>query len=173
MQIYTFQSSYNMTMNVIYALGAILFAAIAFALIRYFACQIKAYSKSNMKFPRILLAIFVVISFVPIVGSLLFGNVFIKSASYDYQMEKGNAYCLEGNIELISCEEEYYRDSFEGYTVVLSVEGVTIAPSNTFPSEVIKHFESDEKLIIKYGEIPNNDVYVWSIYIADDNVPTE
>lgn len=164
MQIYTFQSSYNVTMNVIYALGAILFAAIAFALVRSFACQIKAYRKSNMKFPRILLAIFVVISFVPIIGSPLFGNMFIKSSSYDYQMEKGNASCLEGNIELISCEEEYYRDSFEGYTVVLSVDGVTIAPSNTFPFEVIKHFESDEKLIIKYGEIPNDGVYVWSIY---------
>lgn len=52
MEIYTFQSLYNVVMNLIYALGAIALFVICFFLIRFFVGQVKAYHQSGEKFPR-------------------------------------------------------------------------------------------------------------------------
>ena len=59
-------------------------------------------------------------------------------------MDRGNACYLKGDIELVSYEEEYYRDSFMGYSVVITFDGKTLAPSNTFSEEMIDYFKSDE-----------------------------
>ena len=82
----------------------------------------------------------------------------IKIVSYDINMDRGNACYLEGDIELISYEEHYYRDSFMGYNVVLTFDGKTLAPSNTFSAEMIDYFKSDGKLIVQYGEIKNDGI---------------
>ena len=163
MEIYTFQSPYNMVMNIIYALAMVLFGVASFFLIRFIVGQVKAYRKSNEKFPRRLTVFLIAFCFIPIVGTVLFGNMFIKSVSYDTKMEKGNAYYLEGDIELVSCEEEYYRGTFMGYNVVIKFNEKTLSPSNVFSSEVIDYFKSDEKLIVKYGEIKNDGIYIWNI----------
>ena len=42
-------------------------------------------------------------------ATLLFGNVFIKSVCYDMNMDRGNACYLEGDTELASYEEHYYK----------------------------------------------------------------
>ena len=167
MEIYTFQSPYNMVMNIIYALGVILFGVVSFFLIRFFVEQVKAYHQSTEKIPHRLMAFLIVLCFVSIIGTVLFGNMFIKSTFYDINMDRGNACYLEGDIELVSCEEEYYRDSFMGYNVVITFDGTTIAPSNTFSAEIIDYFKSDDKLIVKYGEIKNDGIYIWSICIAE------
>ena len=78
-------------------------------------------------------------------------------------MEKENASFLEGDVILVSCEENYYRGTFMGYNVVLQIEGQTLEPSNTFSKEIVEYFESDEKLLIQYGEIKNDGTYIWSI----------
>ena len=163
MEIYTFQSPYNTVMNIVYALGVILLGVVSFFLIRFFVGQVKAYHQSGEKFPRRLMAFLIAFCFIPIVGTVLFGNMFIKSVSYDINMDRGNACYLEGDIELISYEERYYRDSFMGYNVVLTFDGKTFAPSNTFSAEEIDYFKSDEKLIVQYGEIKNDGIYIWSI----------
>ena len=51
MEIYTFQSLYNVVMNLIYALGAIAFFVICFFLIRFFVEQVKAYHNPAKSFP--------------------------------------------------------------------------------------------------------------------------
>ena len=163
MQIYTFQSTENIVMNIIYASGAIVLGVIAFALVRFFIGQVGAYRQSQQKFPKRLAAFFIAISFVPIVGVILFGNMFIKSVSYDIKMDKGNACYLEGDFELVSCEEHDYRGTFLGYDVVLELDGIIIKPSNVFSKEVVDHFKSDESLILQYGEIKNDGLYIWNI----------
>jgi len=60
-------------------------------------------------------------------------------------------------------EEEYYRGSFSGYNVVIEIEGQIISPANTFSEEVVDAFESNQILIIQYGEIKNDGTYIWSI----------
>ena len=168
MEIYTFQSPYNTVMNIVYALGVILFGVVSFFLIRFFVGQVKAYHQSGEKFPRRLMAFLIAFCFVPIVGTVLFGNMFIKSVSYDINMDRGNACYLKGDIELVSYEEEYYRDSFMGYSVVITFDGKTLAPSNTFSEEMIDYFKSDEKLIVQYGEIKNDGIYIWSICTTEE-----
>ena len=163
MQIYTFQSTENIVMNIIYALGAIVLGVIVFVLAYFFIGQIKAYRQSQKKFPKRLAAFFIAFSFVPIVGAILFGNMFIKSVSYDIRMDKGNAYYLEGDFELVSCEEHDYRGTLIGYDVVLELDGTRIEPSNVFSEEVVEHFKNDESLIIQYGEIKNDGLYIWNI----------
>ena len=167
MEIYTFQSPYNTLMNIIYALGVILLGVVSFFLIQFFVGQVKAYHQSGEKFPRRLTAFLIAFCFVPIVGTVLFGNAFIKSVLYDMQMDRGNAYYLEGDIELISCEEHYYRGEFMGYKVVLTFDEKTLSPSNIFSAEEIDYFKSDEKLIVQYGKIKNDCIYIWSICTAE------
>jgi hypothetical protein len=163
MEIYTFQSLYNVVMNLIYALGAIALFVICFFLIRFFVGQVKAYHQSGVKFPRRLTVFFAAFCVVPLVGTVLFGNMFIKSISYDIKMNNGIACYYEGDIELVSYEEHSYRGTFVGYKVVLTLDEKTLAPSNTFSEEMIDYFKSDEKLIIQYGEIENDGIYVWKI----------
>ena len=154
-------------MNIIYALGVILLGVVSFFLIRFFVEQVKAYHQSDEKFPHSLMAFLIALCFVPIIGTVLFGNMFIKSVFYDINMDRGNACYLEGDIELISYEEAYYRGSFMGYNVVITFDGKKLAPSNTFSPEIIDYLKSDEKLIIQYGEIKNDGIYIWSICTAE------
>ncbi len=163
MEIYMFQSPTNIFLNILYAFGAIAFAVVAFFIIRFFIGQVKAYRQSQEKFPFRLRLFLALILIVPLVGSTLFGISFVKSLSYDYNMEKGNASFLEGDVILVFCEENYYRGTFMGYNVVLQIEGQSLEPSNTFSKEIVEYFESDEKLLIQYGEIKNDGTYIWSI----------
>ena len=75
MEIYTFHSTYNMAANIIYALGAIALGVVSFILIRFFIGQVRAYHQSELKFPRGLAAVLIGSCFVPIAGTILFGNI--------------------------------------------------------------------------------------------------
>ena len=55
-----------------------------------------------------------------------------------------------------------------GYSVVITFDGKTLAPSNTFSEEMIDYFKSDEKLIVQYGEIKNDGIYIWSICTTEE-----
>ena len=54
-----------------------------------------------------------------------------------------------------------------GYKVVLTFDEKTLSPSNIFSVEEIDYFKSDEKLIVQYGEIKNDGIYIWSICTAE------
>ena len=90
---------------------------------------------------------------IPLIGFLGFGRMFIQTVSYNYNMKNGDALYLVGDVEVLSCESVDYRGDFVGYTVVLSVDGEIIAPSNTFSEDVVAYFNSNEELIIQYGNI--------------------
>lgn len=158
----------NVFMCAIYAICAVIFAVVPCVVIIYLIKQINAYRKSGLKFPALLYGIFVLIALVPLVGVWGFGRMFVQTVTYNYNMKNGDALYMVGDVEILSCEESYYRGDFFGYTVELSVDGETIAPSNTFSEDVVKHFESEEELIIQYGIIEGDGIYVWSIITVDE-----
>ena len=110
---------------------------------------------------------FTIFLIIPAIFAVVFGNTLVKYASYDHNMKTGNANYLEGDVVLVSYEEEYYRGHLSGYTVVLEVDGKTITPSNTFSEDLVSHFKSEQKLIIQYGEIKNDGIYIYSIKIIE------
>ena len=163
MEIYKFDSPFNTAMNAIYAIGAIALAVLLFFIIKFLIAQVIAYRKDNTKFPKRLIAFFTVITLVPLIGCIGLGNLFVKSVTYDADMKGTDAEYFIGDPVVISYEEYYYRDSFMGYKVELRIDGQTISPSNTFSQEVLARLQSSEKLVIQYGEIKNDGLYVWSI----------
>ena len=163
MEIYAFDDG-GVT-NIIYALGAILFAVVLGGAIKTLVQQIRAYKKSNLKFPVSLAVLFVLFVLVPLIGTLGLGNLCIEGMVYRHNMQNGNALLLTGDVKLVACDEEYYRGTFSGYTVSLEVDGVTISPANTFSKEVVSYFKSEQILTIQYAVIDGDGLYVWSIKI--------
>ena len=161
MEIYTFK--FGVFLNTIYALMAVGMATVTAFAIRSAIRQAKSGAKIQVK--RILA--FSPFILIPLALSILFGTLFAKYTAFDYNMSHGNASFLEGDVILVSCEEEYYRGDPSGYTVVIEVDGQRISPSNTLPKEVVDAFESDRALVIRYGEIPNDGTYIWSIRVSE------
>jgi hypothetical protein len=161
MEIYTFK--FGIFLNTIYALMAVGMATVTAFAIRSAIRQAKSGPKIQVK--RFLA--FAPFILIPLAFSLLFGALFAKYTAFDYNMSRGNASFLEGDIILVSCEEELYRGEPSGYTVVIEVDGQRISPSNTFPKEVVDAFESDQTLVIQYGEIQNDGTYIWSIQASE------
>ena len=161
MEIYTF--SLSLFINLLYALMAVGMAAVTAFVIRSAIRQAKNGSKIQVK--RILA--FTPFILIPLVFSVIFGSLFAKYTAFDYHMSRGNASFLEGDVILVSCEVEYYRGEPSGYTVVIEVDGQRISPSNTFSKEVVDAFESDQTLVIQYGEIQNDGMYIWSIRVSE------
>lgn len=161
MEIYTF--SFSLFINLLYALMAVGMAAVTAFVIRSAIRQAKNGSKIQVK--RILA--FTPFILIPLAFSILFGTLFAKYTAFDYNMSRGNASFLEGDVILVSCEEELYRGEPSGYTVVIEVDGQRISPSNTLSKEVVDAFESDQTLVIQYGEIQNDGTYIWSIRVSE------
>ena len=165
MEIYTFES--GSFLNIIFALIAIGMLVVTGFVIKFVVRQIKNELESGLKNPLKRSLIFAPLVIIPFAFSIVFGSFFLKYTSWDYHMEKGNASVLEGDVTVVSVEEEYYRGSFSGYNVVIEIEGQIISPANTFSKEVVDAFESNQILIIQYGEIKNDGTYIWSIKVSD------
>lgn len=82
--------------------------------------------------------------------------------SYEYRMSNDRGERVEGAVELIASEEDWYRDSFLGYTIEFQVGEVTLAPSNSFPKEILDAFEEGGTYRIVYGYM-GDELCVWSV----------
>lgn len=166
MEIYSYGN--DTLLAIIYAIMAIIFVTVPFFVLKYLIEQIVSYKTSGMKFPIQLTILFICFIVIPLTGFLGFGNLFIQNVSYNHNMKNGKALILSGDVEVITCEESYYRGDFIGYRVELLVDGEIIAPSNTFSEDVVAYFNSDKKLIIQYGIIEGDGLYVWCIETAEN-----
>jgi hypothetical protein len=165
MEIYKFE--FGSFLNIIFALAAIGMLVITAFVIKYVVRQIKNELKNGLKNSLKRSLIFAPFVIIPFAFSIVFGSFFLKYTSWNYHMEKGNASVLEGDVTVVSVEEEYYRGSFSGYNVVIEIAGQIISPANTFSEDVVDAFESNKILIIQYGEIKNDGTYIWSIKVSD------
>ena len=161
MEIYHFES--GSFLNILFALAAIGMAVVTVFMLKMVARQIKGEIRSGSKNPIRRSLLLIPFLIIPLAFSIVFGALSVKYTFWDYHMEKGNASVLEGDVTVVSVEEEYYRGSFSGYNVVLEIEGQIISPANTFSEDVVDAFESNQILIIQYGEIKNDGTYIWSI----------
>ena len=156
----------NIFICVIYAICTVIFAAVSFVVIGYLIKKINVYRQSGLKFPAFLYCVFVLIALVPMIGVGGFGKKFIQTVSFNSDMKNGDALYLVGEVELLSSESVDYRGDYLGYAVEISVDGEIIAPCNTFSEEVLEYFSNNEYLIIQYGTIEGDGIYVWSIKTA-------
>ena len=69
---------------------------------------------------------------------------------------------LQGEVELVSYTEDWGR-SFNGYTVVLSVDGTEFISNETYPKQVVDRFAEGGTMEITYVELPGDGTYVWEI----------
>jgi len=165
MEIYHFE--YGVFLNVVCVLMAIGMAIAAAFAIKLVIQQIKKEAKNGAKIQVKRILELVPFIIIPLVLSVVFGILFAKYTAFDYNMSKGNVSFLKGDVAVVSCEEEYYRGRFSGYIVVIEVDGQRIFPSNVFPEDVVEAFESDQTLIIQYGEVKNDDTIIWSIKVPE------
>lgn len=161
MEIYSYGN--DTLLAIIYATMAIIFVTALFFVLKYLIEQTVSYKISSIQFPIQLKILFICFIVIPLIGFLGFGRMFIQTVSYNYNMKNGDALYLVGDVEVRSCESVDYRGDFVGYTVELSVDGEIIAPANTFSEDVVAYFNSDKELIIQYGIIEGDGIYVWSI----------
>ena len=168
MELYLYDSLIKKCAETIYAIGAVLLGVLALALIIYLIVKLIKSRKEEGKFPILVIVLFVIIIPIPTVGSVGLGNMFIKSVTYNRDMKNGDAQFLIGDVEVISCVEEEYRLEPTGnYIVEIKVGETTIKPSNAFPKTVIEYFDGDNELIIQYGIIEGDGLYVWSIKLSE------
>ena len=161
MEIYSFE--FGIFINIIYALMAIGMAVVTAFVIKLVIQQVRKESKSRLKRAFVFMPFII----IPLIFSILFGGLFAKYATFDYNMSKDNASFLEGDVEIISLEEKYYRGRFLGYNVVIKVGEQRISPSNVFSKDIVNAFESDQTLIVKYDEVKNDGTYIGSIKLSD------
>ena len=70
---------------------------------------------------------------------------------------------LRGEVELVSYAEDWGRH-FNGYTVVLTVDGESFAPTDAFPQEVLDRLAEGGQMEITYVMPKGDDgTYVWEI----------
>ena len=163
MEIYKFE--YGVFTKSICALAAVGMICVALLVIKFLVRQIKSERKNASKLSLGQGVGFAIFTAVPVVLAVLFGSLFARYTAYDYNMSKGNASFMEGDVLLVSCEEEHYKGTFSGYKVVLESGGQIICPSNTFSAEVVGYFERLENLVVQYG-IVGKDVCIWRISVA-------
>ena len=168
MELYVYDSFIKRLAESIYAIGAVVLGALALGLIIYLIVELIKSRKEEGKFPILVIVLFLLIVAIPTVASIGLGNMFIESATYNRDMKNGDAQFLIGDVEVISCiEEEYRLEPTGNYIVEIKVGETTIKPSNGFPKEVIEYFEGDQELIIQYGIIEGDGLYVWSIKLSE------
>ena len=89
---------------------------------------------------------------VGVVGAWGAGGALIRHAKYEYDMRHDKGLTLQGDVKIVSCEEDLYRGEATGsYHAVIQVDGTIVDFSSPFSQTAIDYFESDKELIITYG----------------------
>lgn len=91
----------------------------------------------------------------------------IQYINYEFKMINGDGIIVEGNVNLISYDESWYRDAFLGYNLSFEVNKIEYTPANSFPLEVVEKFRQGEKCRITYGYM-GSELTVWSIDCLND-----
>ena len=78
------------------------------------------------------------------------------------ELHRAERHTLRGQVELVSYAEDWGR-SFNGYTVVLSVDGTEFTCVDAFPKEILDRLSEGGPMEITYVELGNDGTYVWEI----------
>ena len=105
---------------------------------------------------RLLLSIPIVILLIPQVFALRIPIFFVNFFRAEHHV-------LRGEVELVSYAEDWAR-GFNGYTVILTVDGETFSPTDAVPQEVLERLTEGGQMEITYV-MPKGDegTYIWEI----------
>lgn len=87
---------------------------------------------------------------------------FVNCINFIYAIESNKLEMAEGKSKICTYTEEWYRDTYLGYSVCLDVGNINLKPVNTFSDEVITVLEKGDNIVVYYGFI-GEDILVWSI----------
>lgn len=167
MVIWSYEEYGYSMMNIFYAIFLLIVIAIFIFMIINLIANIQKHTRGKHKIPKklfvfsgiqLLLTVFIIFSVC---------NSFWGTMHYEHAMKNGDGIVLQGDVELISYEEEWYRDSFTGYNVVIQVGDVQLELADSLPGDVLDHFRAEEELKITYGVIKGDGLYIWEIETVD------
>ena len=75
---------------------------------------------------------------------------------------RAERHTLRGEVELVSYAEDWGR-SFNGYTVVLTVDGTEFTSVDFYPMEIVDRLAQGGRMEIIYVELPGDGTYVLEI----------
>lgn len=167
--IYSHQAEGFQFVNILYGLFLLVLLALLVGVSIYPVRMIKGSIREKTKLPALFYVIFIGAFLILAAGIAAVGNSLYRSIAYENDMQEGDREVLQGNVELISCEEAWSRDTFVGYTVKIKVGDTLLEPADTFPIEVVERFRSDDELKITYGVIEGDGTYIWKIEVVSEN----
>jgi len=159
MTIYTFWGDNSPLVYLLLGIACI-FAVIIAAVCIYTYVRLTKSQERPPLFGRLLL---IIPALVMTVLAIISGSTWYSTAHYEYAMRHGNNCVVQGNVEMISHEEEWHRGTFLGYSVVIRVDETVLNPSNQFSKEILNHFQSNAELKITYGKLEENGITIWEI----------
>lgn len=166
--IYSHQAEGFQFVNIVYGLFLLVLIALFVCVGVYLIRTIKGSIREKTKLPLLCYVIFIGAILILAAGIAAVGNSLYRSIAYENDMQGGDGEVLQGDVELISCEEAWSRDTFVGYTVKIKVGETILEPADSFPLEVVERFRSDDQLKITYGIIEGDGTYIWKIEVADE-----
>ncbi len=99
---------------------------------------------------------------IPIVLILVFQGFFLRIPVMFADFYSTDRHALRGEVELISYAEDWGR-YFNGYTVVLTVDGTEFTSLDAFPKEVVDRLAEGGQMEITYVKLDDGGTYVWEI----------
>ena len=99
---------------------------------------------------------------VPIVLILVVEIFALRLPMSIVELHRAERHTLRGQVELVSYAEDWGR-SFNGYTVVLSVDGTEFTSNDTYPKEILDRLAEGGTMEITYVELEGDGTYVWEI----------
>lgn len=99
---------------------------------------------------------------VPIVILLILFTFALRLPLHMHSFFHSEQHTLQGEVALISYAEDWGR-YFNGYTVVLSVDGTEFTSLDAFPREVVDRLAEGGQMEITYVELEGDGTYVWDI----------
>ncbi|MGM9680127.1 MAG: hypothetical protein ACI3XR_01330 [Eubacteriales bacterium] len=99
---------------------------------------------------------------------LLVGIIFIAKPDWTaskgyYDLKHHQCETIEGDVQVLSVEERWYRGTFFGYNVTVADENESISFGNDLPKDVVDLLESDSDVSISYVQFDKNTYYIWRI----------
>ena len=99
---------------------------------------------------------------VPIVILLILFSFALRLPLHMHSFFNAEQHILQGEVELISYAEDWGRN-FNGYTVVLNVDGAEFTSLDTYPKDVVDRLAEGGQMQITYVELEGDGTYVWEI----------
>lgn len=99
---------------------------------------------------------------IPIVILVVLMSFALRLPLHYHAFFTAEHHTIQGEVELVSYAEDWGRH-FNGYTVVLSVDGTEFTSGDTYPKEVLDRLAEGGQMEITYVILEGDGICVWEI----------